>query len=336
MSPHPTANGKPVHIEWVDTTRAVSMCLIYLAHSYVYCHLFRAEWTGGLSVITNLFVVASGYLFYHRHPDVGDRSALRRDLYNILCRLVLPTLLFSLLLYFPKLWFNHEGFSRAVFLRRVPGGMTFWFTSALAVTQVIYALLFSLRFLPRRLHLLVIVPLACIGIFSEADNFPWHWQNGLEFLLYYALGGLYCMYEQQVNLCFRRGRYVWIAIFVSITGYYVGHPTSSVVSPVFQLFNIACFPMAIILLRRLPAGRLAYIGRNSLAFYLLSGLVPATGSALFSRILPTDSHLYPCMVFLFALTLATCIVGLLRRYAPWTVDFRRLHHKSVRSRLHKS
>lgn len=325
MHLHTTNNGKTAIIEWVDTARAVCMCLIYLAHAYVYCDMFKDEWTGGLSVITNLFVVASGYLFYYRHSGAGGRGrTLSRDLYNILCRLVAPTLLFSLLLYFPKLWFNHEIFSWDVFIRRVPGGMTFWFTSALAVTQVIYSVLFAFRGIPRRWHFLVVFPLSLLGIFAEADNFPWHWQNGLEFLLYYALGGHYYMYEREINRYFRAWRYLWLFVFMGIAVYYVCHPTSSVVSPVFQSFNIACFPMAIIVLRRLPSGPVAYIGRNSLAFYLLCGLMPAAYSAILGHVLAAGSHLYPCVVFVFSIGTATCAVSLIRRCAPWALDFRRL------------
>ena len=57
---------------WIDSSRALCMCLIYLAHAYAYCDLFREEWKGGLIIVTNMFVVVSGYLFYRHHDKCGS------------------------------------------------------------------------------------------------------------------------------------------------------------------------------------------------------------------------------------------------------------------------
>ena len=310
---------------WIDSSRALCMCLIYLAHAYAYCDLFREEWKGGLIIVTNMFVVVSGYLFYRHHDKCGSGpNVLRQDVQNVACRLVLPTLLFSFALYFPKLLFNGENFEWGVFLERVLGGKTFWFTSALAVCQLLYSLLFFLTFIPRRLHLLIVLPLAAAGIFSVADCNLWRWQDGLEFMLYYALGGLYFMYEERVTRWFAMCRYLWGLAFAALLAVYVSHPVYSWLEPGFVVFQLACFPMGIIVFRLSPFEKLSYIGRNSLAFYLLSGLTPAVFATLYGRWLGTESAVVPLLVFASALGTSLAAVYVLKRWLPWTTDFRKL------------
>ena len=82
--------------------------------------------------------------------------------------------------------------------------------------------------------------------------------------------------------------------------------------------------MGIVVFRLSPFEKLSYIGRNSLAFYLLSGLTPAVFATLYGRWLGTESAVVPLLVFASALGTSLAAVYVLKRWLPWTTDFRKL------------
>ena len=265
---------------WIDATRAVCMLVIYLFHAYVYCQLFDERLMGRMYVTINVFVVVSGYLFYQNHAAESTRRlSLRNDVRRILERLVWPSTVFATALFVPKMWFNHTEPQWDVFCYNVLGGMTFWFTSALAVAQVFFALLFAMKKPGRGWHVLVVVPFFLLGFWRPGlGDFPWRWTDGLEFTLYFALGGCYFMHEAQANRLVRRHRVVLTVLYGFIAAVYALYPTPWV----FMVFNVASFPVAIACIRRVsrPHRAITFVGRSSLVFYLLCGLTPAAFATL--------------------------------------------------------
>ena len=150
--------------DWIDTTRAACMLVIYLFHAYVYCQLFDQRLMGLIYVTINVFVVVSGYLFYQNHTADSPRQfSLVADVRRVMSRLVWPTVLFAALLFVPKMWFNRADLQWSVFFYNVLGGMTFWFTSALAVTQLLFALLLSVKRIAWAWHLPLVIPFYLLG-----------------------------------------------------------------------------------------------------------------------------------------------------------------------------
>lgn len=214
-------------------------------------------------------------------------------------RLVWPTVLFAALLFVPKMWFNCADLQWSVFFYNVLGGMTFWFTSALAVTQLLFALLLSVKRIAWAWHLPLVIPFYLLGFWeAKLSQFPWHWKDGLEFTLYFALGGFYFCHEQAIHTLVRRHRSWLLLAYVAIVVVYVlwtGPWT-------FQVFNLASFPVVVAAIRCLPKPHnvLSFVGRRSLMFYLLCGLTPAAWTTLLRY--TCGIHLWsPWVVFLLSL-----------------------------------
>lgn len=286
--------------DWIDTTRAACMLVIYLFHAYVYCQLFDQRLMGLIYVTINVFVVVSGYLFYQNHAADNPRQfSLVADVRRVMSRLVWPTVLFAALLFVPKMWFNRADLQWSVFFYNVLGGMTFWFTSALAVTQLLFALLLSVKRIAWAWHLLLVIPFYLLGFWeAKLSQFPWHWKDGLEFTLYFALGGFYFCHERAIHTLVRRHRSWLLLAYVAIAVVYVlwtGPWT-------FQVFNLASFPVVVAAIRCLPKPHnvLSFVGRRSLVFYLLCGLTPAAWTTLLRY--TCGIHLWsPWVVFLLSL-----------------------------------
>ena len=298
---------------WIDTTRAACMLVIYLFHAYVYCQLFDQRLMGLISVTINVFVVVSGYLFYQNHAADSPRQlSLAADLRRVMSRLVWPTVLFAAVLFVPKMWFNRAELQWSVFFYNVLGGMTFWFTSALAVTQLLFSLLFSAKRIPQAWHLLLVLPFFLLGYFDATlENFPWHWKDGFEFTLYFALGGYYFRHERGFNILFRRFRVSIIILYSALSLIYAFWPNPAS----FLIFNVASFPMALSLFRCTPKGHrfLSFIGRNSLMFYLLCGLTPAAWTTLLCHTI--GIHFWsPWVVFPLSLITSWLLVAGMGRY----------------------
>ena len=127
---------------------------------------------------------------------------------NILWRLVLPTILFSVIEFFPSHVLRGHGFDISTFLCKTIGGCTYWFTAALVVAE----LLIVGMLLTRTRNVWFYFATCCVffmlgqimvanewTIFKQDPSLPWQYQNGLYALLFLAFGGLYWRYEDAIN-----------------------------------------------------------------------------------------------------------------------------------------
>lgn len=328
-------------IKWIDTVRAFCMIAVYWVHSEIYYGI--SDVACGYAVLpfyVNAFFLVSGYLFFMKYAgDSGNRPGYWEGVAHIACRLVLPTLLFSTLIYVPKKMFHGEALSFGQYLYDVFGGLSYWFTSALAVAQLVLWTLMRIR----RLGLWHCFALSCVffvlGVWGFAvtqDSFPWNYHAGLAATLFMSVGGLYFRYEHKVNrwlvpygVCLAAVAY---ALAVALTWH---SQSLAVIVPFHVDFPgvtvVFCSLVCLVALARvLPSLRwIRFVGRNSIVFYFFSGVMPAMWSTVFRMCFPGwGCYGGTLLVVALSLALGTALCVVINRYFPFLLDVRKLGKRS--------
>lgn len=335
-------------LPWIDNMKAVVMIGVYVVHVQFYYDVALPGFEVlAVPIRVTVFFFAAGYLFCRsRH---GAATRLR----SIACRLVWPTLLFSTLLFLPKQLYHtmadahYSAPASDSFVYNVLGGMTFWFTAAMSVAEVLLlALLIVCR---RRLWVVFAVSLALAvpaAQHPEWGNFPWLWRTALVALPMMAAGGIASSGAgvaarvkdwllARPALC----RYGLAPLFATVYAaacyaVYRGDTVLAVsrsgqANALGLVWTLSALLLLMTLFYRTTRWRwAAYVARHSLTFYLLCGLVPAAVSVAATR-LGYACGLQPSVPIcwaVIAVSLATSatLAWLIARYAPWATDLRRL------------
>lgn len=289
----------------------------------------------------NAFFFVSGYLLFNKYnTKILDGGGYCKALENILYRLIIPTLVFSSVIFVPKMLFHSEEISIASYIINVFGGTSFWFTSALTVAQL--ALLTIMLILRRRdiwSYLICSVVLFTVGWFLNQGRtgnnaeafFPWFWKTGIEYTLIMSLGGVYLVYEQSIN---RKWKYVvgvasviyCIATFLSFQGATFNVMGLGGRCDIIGGFLILAGITLVIAVCRVTKDNtiLRYIGQNSILFYFLSGVFPAFVGALAKAAFPHHNYLITVAVAIISVSLAWTVSLFINRFAPFLVDFRKI------------
>lgn len=263
-----------------------------------------------------------------------------KALQNTVFRLMIPSLIFSTVVFVPKMLFHGAEVSVHTFLVNILGGVSYWFTSALLVAQVVLLTLIAL--LKRKniwSYVLCSILLFALGwhlnyvrtdMGAEAF-FPWFWKTGLEYTLLMALGGVYMKYESRINTL------SWYLLPVAAVVY---------IAAMVMLLNGAEYPMMglggqcnikggllilagvslIVAVCHKVKGNLimSFIGRNSIVFYFLSGVFPAFVGMVARRCVPDCNYAVTIAVAALSLTLSWLAAVIIERYLPFIIDIRKL------------
>ena len=97
-------------LHWVDAVKAICMISVYLLHSEAYYG------TGGVSYgfflqpfYVNAFFFVSGYLMFRKYmPMLTSGGWYSVGIANLFFRLVVPTLVFSSVIFLPKMIFHGD------------------------------------------------------------------------------------------------------------------------------------------------------------------------------------------------------------------------------------
>ena len=134
-------------LHWIDTTKAVCIICVYYAH----CVAFT---TGNINLIkavspfyVNAFFFVSGYLLYKKYLQENTISNFASQAYlsgvkTCIFKIIIPTIIFSSIICIPKALFHSYTIDYKTLIIDVWGGSSFWFTSALAVAQLVILTLF--------------------------------------------------------------------------------------------------------------------------------------------------------------------------------------------------
>ena len=334
---------------WVDAVKAVCMIIVYLLHSQIY-----SGWSGrdyiyfALPFYVNAFFFASGYLFYGKWLFIDSslltKKEYKRSLCNVFFHIVVPTLLFSTLVYLPKQMFHGNDLILRKYAFDVLGGISYWFTAALAVAQLILlSAVFILK--KQRVWVYAIVSIVCLGVGlylhiiqqgnAPEDYFPWYYRFGLECTFLMTCGGIYRCYENRINRIMKYGLVAVLLVYVSVLVWSdsTGHMLLTFGLQTGQncdLTGIVCVLCGITLLTALckwlrPMEWLAYVGRNSLIFYFFSGVYPAMTSVVVRRLpFPDLGYAKVVFVMLVSFLLGYATVFVINRYFPFLIDLRKL------------
>ena len=326
-------------IIWINLLKALCMIFVYLDHSEVY-YGFNPISYGPLfkPFYVNAFFFISGYLFFRKQlQTVTNYSFVSfwMHLQNILFRLIIPTIFFASIIYVPKLLFHSNKLSIVQYVYDVFGGISFWFTSTLVVSQIILLTLLSLRKKTVLPYLISSILLFIISIYlSNIDQtpFPWYYKSGLGATLFLTLGGLYQQYEQKIDSKINIvSGILLVAAYFSCVLYDIENNSFQYATMNMKyniqglILSILGISVVILICKQLPKLRnLEYIGKNSIIFYFFSGAFPASIGLFFQRLFPDKLYIVTLTVALLSICAGYFITYIVVNFLPWLTDFRKL------------
>lgn len=340
------------HISWINFVKAICIIGVFYRHSENYfgfqcgsLHNFV------LPFYVNGFFFISGYLLFRKQlsePLIGQTVAeyagggYKSLTLNVIFRIMIPTVLFSIIEFIPSFVLRGRDFGMGDFLYKTIGGCTYWFTAALAVAE----LLIGLMLLTRRKSVWFyfvccsILSLAgwlmCrydISIFASRPSLPWQYKHGLLCMVFMAFGGLYWRYEAAINRVMNK--LILAGMIVAYVALLLLWPKSFRVLISMQDLNLAGIGISllatVILIELCKMIRkselLNYIGQNTIGFYFMSGALPIVLSMAVKHFLPESGFAGLAIVFTGSMVIAYFAVHLINRWLPCMLDVRRLRGK---------
>lgn len=327
------------NILWINLLKGICMISVYLLHAEVYTGLAWVKSYGFVlqPFYVNAFFFVSGYLLFRKWLSVDGQLVMNRggcweSLNNLFFRLILPTIIFASILYIPKILFHNGDVSVGKYFYDVWGGISFWFTSALLVSQFVLLTLFLSKNRNIWFYLLISVGLFVFAYWLsrvEITPFPWYYKSGLAATLFLTLGGVYQRYELEIDS--RIGRIGWwivaLVYFNLMIWDFDKHSFDfALMSVKFNFMGMLMTLIGIVfvvgLCKMLNSVRLLeYIGQNSILFYFCSGVVPASLSTLFGMFVEMN-YWWVVVIAFVALCVSCVIVMFVNRYFSFLLDLR--------------
>lgn len=328
---------------WIDTLKAICIICVYIAHCEAfYCPGHNIARLVVAPFYVNAFFFINGYLIIRKYFKENrivnySRKEYWKNIEGTIFRLVIPTIIFSAIIYLPK---NNFGFDLKNFTAVVLGGVSLWFTSALSVSQfVIYTLLLS-----RKRNIWIYI-LATFSIFLLTNAFgdvrskpaleyiPWFWQTGLLYTLLMMLGGAYYVYENKINTLLKKpiiANIVFASYAILMTLQWNGlefyclglSGKSNFIGYLLTIISILCL---VHITKHIKTSRITeFIGRQSIVFYFLSGAVPSVILFLIKGLQMEHSSLMLVLYTIFSFSISYFATYLITRYFPFLLDIRNL------------
>ena len=300
----------------------------------------------------NAFFFVSGYLLFWKQlskPKIKEDRVLYISrvggggilLNNVIFRIVIPSIIFSAIEFFPSCIIQGRGIDIRYALYKTIGGGTYWFTSALVIAELILLFLFFTRKKDMRFYVIICFILSLVGlVFVELGSNQsgiWAWNQGLLSLAFLALGGLYWQYESIVDklMC-------WWLVLPVLSLYIVlvvfpvryNNPLISTlgIQPLgFITSGIACL-LLVWFSKLLPDIKFfSYIGKNSLGFYFMSGAIPIILSIVAHKLVETKVYV-ELLIWVLSILISYFTVFIINKWLPWLLDIRSLKINSVNDR----
>jgi len=334
-------------IPWINWAKMLCIVFIYVNHSEIYLQSFLPHRSLYLPFFVNTFFIISGYLFFKSHVQaspstVGPSEEMkkrRRLLGNIFFRLMVPSMLFAAINFFPKKLLRGESVLLGDALHDTLLGGSMWFTNALAVAELLLCIPLFLGIRNRWAYLLYSSSLTLLAyIFYLSDTalatstVPMFYKSGMCATLLLTLGGFYLLFEQRADRLFKG----WTAAVLplALVGYvfccehcfdiYSGALDYQPLTVGGLPFILVSTCLVVTLCKWLPAHRWAdYWGRHTIGLYFFCGALPNVMAMVLSRLHLPQVCLVPVCALL-SLLVALTIVYLLNRFVPWVFDLRLL------------
>ena len=248
--------------------------------------------------------------------------------------------------YLPKSLFHDNSFSLSQYLFDIFGGISYWFTSALVVSQLALAILFYIiKNKSIWVYFLSGIALFFIGTYGNIsrtgntpeDFFPWFYLTGMEYSFIMILGGIYAYYEVKVDTFINQYRLPFMVIGMSIYITYLFNIEQFRMIGLGGLWNLqgllcicATTLMLVTLCKRFDSNKIFdFISKNSIIFYFLSGTFPALWATVAHKLFDNTSYFIALGVITLSLLSSFIATICINRYIPFVKDIRilKLHYK---------
>ena len=339
-------------ILWINYIRAISILFVFFVHSEAFY-----DFNCGVNAFihpfyVNAFFFVSGYLLYRKQLSSQllnhtmcsyVKADGKKMLANVFWRLMIPSLLFSVIEFFPSYMLRGKEYDVGIFLYKTIGGCTYWFTAALAVADVLIFIMLITRKTNIWFYFSVSLIVYGVGYFIVSNDyslleaypsFPWQYKQGMYAIIFMAFGGVYWKYEYVINKFMDKKPCILLLVGVYVTSLVVYPSFFHVLVSTLNLniLGIMLSVISILILIRIckliPYVHLwNYIGKNTIGFYFMSGALPIVVSIIVKKFYPSPSIAGLLVVFLLSMFIAFCAVFLMNRYASWLFDLRVLWKK---------
>ena len=344
-------------IEWVNLNKAFCMLLIFLLHAQAYCDVKIWGVTSYYSKVhVDAFFFISGYLLFRKQLSPSFVSLDRHSWWNVpgggktltsnvWFRIVLPTVLFAIINFFPKMVLRGLSFNGVDFVSECFLGGTLWFTWALAIAE--FVIIIGLIFRRCTIGEFFLIGIACVIIetvinsnnlvFLNNKDLPWQYREGLIAVLFLVMGGFFMLKEKKFDSFFNSliGRVLlvlFIIPYIAILYYQKENDSFRNLFNEWHLYyflDLGAILVLIYFFKWLKGCDLSnYIGRHSIGFYFFSGAFPNVIAVAFHKAIPNfNSPFLPILVGLLAIAITYWIVKALNRWIPFVFDMRLLWKK---------
>lgn len=341
------------NVDWVDWVKFCCIFFVYWNHvgKFSINKDFLSWFYGPFFV--NAFFFISGYLIFRKQFSEKEirlnfiqfwnkNFKYGKGMFpNIVFRIAVPSIIFSLLLFIPRCIIRGEPIEIIYIFKTTLLRGTYWFTCCLFVAEFIIFSLLLTRIKYMVFYVLFTSILAYLGnylinlhfLILEDEYLPWFFKSGLIASFFLTLGGLYQEYEHKIDVFFgypRRMSYfyslvLFLCYIITIICRINIHEKTSCLSGVniwgisISLFAILTIVYICKMMRNYLLVK--YISRNTISFYFLSALVPFVCCKMVDYILPISFIAYIVEVLL-SFSIALFVVYLLNSFIPFLFDLR--------------
>ena len=336
-------------IIWINYVKTFCIIGVFFVHSGLYYGLFTSNINLFIHPFyVNAFFFVSGYLFFRK--QLSERllsqnvkafalSGGKDLLANIVWRLMIPTLLFSIIEFIPSYMLRGQGFDFGTFLYKTIGGCTYWFTAALVVAEILLLILLLTRRKSIWFYFVCSSVIFALGkcivsvdfsLFTAYPSLPWQYKEGMYAIIFLALGGLYWKYETAISKLMNK--YILTILIVLYLAALLLMPDYFRVLVSMLDVNVPGIALSLLativlieICKILPTSKwMNYIGMNTIGFYFMSGALPIVLSMVVHRIMPYVNYGGLIIVFCCSVGIAFIAVYLMNKFAPWLFDLRRI------------
>lgn len=330
-----------VREQWIDVMRGLCMLCILFDHTELYyAHQNIVPYALYVPDALVCFFFLSGYLFYK-----GETFNARKKFQSICRYLLLPYLLFSSLMAFPKAFAHGENLSVDSFFLTILSGNASWFIPALILAECLFLLLLHFT---HRLSVLFIF--AFFGFFLAPYlqdlpcHFPWQLPNAVQALTF-MIYGYVCRHFVPVCRRYFKRAYLLLPLlpWLVVKCLLLHGQVHILISPIrvgsypFFFLTVVIAPLLFMsltyLFRRFRC--VAWVGRHSLVLCFLSGAVPLLVSRIFQFLnMPYNGFYYRVvLVFVVILLVAFLTAHLIHRFFPFLLGRKCVHFLDGSSRV---
>ncbi len=208
------------NIHWINYLKAICLFAVYLSHCQAYYKYSMAASVLIRPFYVNAFFFISGYLLFRTQLSESVISQPYHDyirnngklyLQNMFYKLVVPSVLFSTIEFFPSYMIRGREFGAVDFIVKTFGGCTYWFISALVVSEVIIFILLLTRRRNIFFYFITAWIIYMTGAFicnhnlvliKQYPDFPWQYKEGLLAVVFLAGGGILALRKKYYKVCY--------------------------------------------------------------------------------------------------------------------------------------